>query len=74
MFSFRGLLFFTNFLYNFCFRLDDFKRPLVIEVFCRVFLLTEKVLRGNARSYIPEKTFKKYSYAWLGLDTEYRFP
>ena len=55
MFSFRGLFLFLNFLYNFCLRLDDFKRPLVIQGFCRVFILTKKVLRGNARSYIPEK-------------------
>ena len=61
MFSYRGLLFFINFSYNFCVRLDDFKRPFAIQGFRRVFLLTEKVLRGNARSHIPEKTFKKYS-------------
>ena len=60
MLSFRGLLLFTNFSYNFCFLLDDFKRSLVIQGFCRVFLLVEIVLRGNARLYIPEKTFKKY--------------
>ena len=61
MLSFRGVLFFKNFSYNFCFRVDDFKRPLVTQRFCRVFLLIEIILRGHARSYIPEKTFKKYS-------------
>ena len=59
-------------LCNFCFRLDDFKRPFVIQGFCRVFLLTDIVFRGNARSYIPEKIFPKYSWASLGLDIEYR--
>ena len=61
MLSFGGLLFFTILLYNFCFRLDEFKRPLVIQGFCGVFLLTEIVLRENARLHIPDETFKKYS-------------
>ena len=74
MLSFREVLFSKNFSYSVCFRLDDFKRHLVIQGFCRVFFLTEIVLRGNARSYIPKKIFKKYSYASLGLDIEYRFP
>ena len=61
MLSFRGFLFFTNLSYKFCFPLDDFEKPLVIQVFCRVFLLIEIVLRGNARSHTLEKTLKKYS-------------
>ena len=61
MLSFREALFFQKFSYSFCFALDDFKRPLVIQGFSRVFVLTEIFLRGNARSYIPEKTFNKYS-------------
>ena len=61
MLSFREVLFFKDFSYSVCFRLDDFKRHLVIQGFCRVFFLTEIVLRGNARSYIPKTIFKKYS-------------
>ena len=60
MLSFREVLFSKNVLYNFCFPLDDFKRLLVIQGFCRVFL-TEIVLRGNARSYIPEIDI------WIGI-------
>ena len=69
-----NFFFSTNFSYNFCFRLDDFNKPLVIQGFCGVFLLTEVVLRWKARPYIPERTFKKWLYASLGLDNEYRFP
>ena len=53
MLSFREVLFFKNFSYNFCFPLDDFKTLWSSKDFAE-FFLTEIVLRGNATSYIPE--------------------
>ena len=51
MFSFRGFLFFKNLSYKFGFSVDNFKRPLVIKGFCRVFLSTEIVLQGSEKNY-----------------------
>ena len=60
MLSFREVLFFKNFSYNFCFPLDDFKTLWSSKDFAE-FFLTEIVLRGNARSYIPEIDI------WIGI-------
>ena len=74
MFSVCGFLFFKNLLYNFCFRFEDFKRPLVIEAFYRVSFLTQIVFIENTRSYIHKKTSKKLFIGISGLDVECRFP
>ena len=73
MLSFREVLFSKNFSYNFCYRLDDFKRPLVIQGFSRVFFNRDSFERECKIVYTWEN-FQEIFIGIVGLNIEYRFP
>ena len=63
MLSFREVLFFKNFSYSFCFRLDDFKRPLVIQGFWRVFFNRDSFERKCKIGY----TWENFHEIFIGI-------